>query len=117
MQYLAIMGQYLCARDIEPLEEKGIKVYHCSAYHPASDLSTRGLRDVTTYLRVLCHKNHHTWFNILQLIHCIMNRTPNPTTKVTPHELMIGEKPPPLFHGIPPNIAPLEQIELDMKQH
>ena len=47
----------------EPLEEQGIKVYHCSAYHPASNPSERGLRDVTTFLRVLCNKNHHTWYN------------------------------------------------------
>ena len=31
----------------DPLEENGIKVYHCSAYHPASNPSERGLRDVT----------------------------------------------------------------------
>jgi Integrase core domain. len=64
----------------DSLEEKGIKVYHCSAYHPASNPSERELRDVTAYLRVLCHKNHRTWFKTLPMIHCIMNRTPNPTT-------------------------------------
>ena len=91
------------------------KMYHCSAYHTASNLSERGLRVVTTYLRVLCHKNHCTWFNALPLVDCIMNRTPNPSTKIPSHELMTGEKPPPLFHGIPPNIAPLGQKELDMR--
>ena len=99
----------------EPLEDKGIKVYHCSAYHPASNPSDRGLRDVTTYLRVLCYKNHRTWFNALPLIQCIMNRTPNPTTKITLHELMTGDKPPPLCHGIPPHISPPGQDELDAK--
>jgi Integrase core domain. len=49
----------------EPLEELDIKVYHNSAYHPASNPSERGLRDVTTFLRVLCHKNHRTWYNAL----------------------------------------------------
>ena len=44
-----------------------------------------------------------------------MNRTPNPTSKITPHELMTGEKPTPSFHGIPPNISPPGQAELDNK--
>ena len=44
-----------------------------------------------------------------------MIRMPNPTTKITPHELMTGDKPPPLFYGIPPHISPLGQAELDTK--
>ena len=42
-----------------------------------------------------------------------MNRTPNPTTKITPHELLTGCKPPPLFFGIPTDIIPPNQAELD----
>jgi Integrase core domain. len=57
----------------QPLHERGIKVYHCSAYHPSSNPSERGLRDVTTYLRAFCHKNHKNWFNTLPIIQCIMN--------------------------------------------
>ena len=68
---------------------------------------------MTTFLRVLCHKNHRTWYNALLLIQCIMNRTPNPTTKISPHELLTGNKPPPLFYGIPPDGILPGQAELD----
>ena len=42
-----------------------------------------------------------------------MNRTPNPTTKISPHELFTGNKPPPRFYGIPPYVTPPCQAELD----
>ena len=89
----------------EPLEALGVKVYHCSKYNPASNPSERALRDVTIYLRVLCHRNHKSWFKVIPVVENIMNRSINSITRFTPHELMLGERPPPLFKGIPPGIS------------
>ena len=35
------------------------------------------------------------------MIETIMNRSINSITRLTPHELMLGERPPPQFNGIP----------------
>ena len=45
-----------------------------------------------------------------------MNRTPNPTTRITPHELLTGEIPPPIFKGIPKHITPLGRAVLNKKR-
>ena len=42
-----------------------------------------------------------------------MNRSPNPTTKVSPEKLFTGKEPPPLFQGIPQGIPIPTRDEID----
>ena len=50
------------------LENMIINVYHCSSCHPAWKSNERGLRDMTTYLRIMCNKNHKNWFKVCSII-------------------------------------------------
>ena len=86
------------------LRANDIKVYHSSSYLPQANPSERGLREISTYLRIFCHKSHKTWLEYCPVIEAIMNRSPNPTTRVSPEKLFTGEEPPSLFHGIPQGI-------------
>lgn len=101
------------ARWRNALEEKGIKVYHSSAYHPASNPCERFVKDVSIYLRIFCHHNHKNCFKYCEIIESIMNRSPNPTTKFSPEYLFTGKEPPSLFHGIPPSLPVPTSEEVD----
>ena len=78
--------------------------------------SERILRDIYIYLRAYCHNNHKKWFTYCPIIEAIINRTPNPTTKVSPEKLLTGIEPPSMFHGLPDTIGIPGQTEVDEKR-
>ena len=88
----------------EEFEGAGIKCYHSSRYHASSNPCERIIKDIGIYLRILCHRKQKEWSIHCQSIEQILNRTPNPTTKICPEKLQTGIDPPPLIQGIPHGI-------------
>lgn len=87
------------------LEHEGIKCYHSSMYHGASNASERILKDVGILMRISCNNKQKSWYQYCGLIENILYRTPNPTTKDSPERLITGKDPPSLFHGLPDPIG------------
>ena len=100
----------------EALESRGIKCYHSSKYHACSNPTERVIKDIAIYMRIYCHNKHKSWYSYCALIESILNRCPNPTTKVSPEKLMTGIEPPSLFHGLPETIDIPGQEEVDEKR-
>ena len=98
------------------LEEHQIQCYHSSVYHPQANPSERILRCISIYLRAYCHENHKKWFSYCPLIEAILNRTRNPTTKVSPEKLMTGKEPRNMFEGLPSTVPIPGQPEVDEKR-
>ena len=94
-------------------EQTGTRVYHSSAYFAAGNPTERQIKQITTYLRIFCHKNHKGWFDYIPIIESLMNRTPHGVTQMTPEFLFTGVDPPSIFHGIPPTFPVPNQAELD----
>ena len=97
----------------DAFECRGIKVYHSSAYFPQGNYTERNFKDITTYLRIFCHQNHHSWLDYCPIIENILNRTPNPSSRFAPEALFTGRDPPPLFSGVPTGIRVPDTQELD----
>ena len=98
------------------LEEKGIKCYHPSLYHPQANSCERSLRNICLYLRAYCHSKHTKWHAYCPLVEAIINRTPNPSTQVSPEKLMTGKEPESLFSGIPATVPIPGQVEQNEMQ-
>ena len=88
----------------DELENAGVKCYNSSRYHASSNPCERSIKEIGIYLRVFCHKKQKEWYQYCPIIENILNRSPNPTTKLCPSKLMTGIDPPPLFEGIPQGI-------------
>ena len=99
----------------DALEREGIRCYHSSKYHACANASERILRDVGIYLRVYCHHRQKAWYSYCSVKEHILNRTPNPPTKVSPEKLMTGKEPSSLFYGLPKTIGIPDQAEVDEK--
>ena len=95
------------------LEDNEIKCYHPSLYHPQSYPSERAIRNICLYLRAYCHDKHTIWHAYCPLVEAIINRTPNPSTQVSPEKLMTGKEPESLFAGIPATVPMPGQGEHD----
>ena len=95
------------------LEESNIKCFHPSVYHPQSNPAERSLRNITIYLRAYCHRNHKNWYSYCPIIEAILNRTPNPSTQVSPGKLMTGNEPESMFTGVPESIPATEPAQHD----
>ena len=100
----------------ETLREHDIKCYHSSYYHPISNMAERSIRNVSIYFRAYCHDRQKSWYQYCPMIEAIINRSPNPTTKVCPEKLMTGKEPESLFVGLPATIPVLKQSELDERK-
>ena len=100
----------------QTLEEHNVKCYHSSVYHPVGNACERALRNVKIYLRAYCHDRHKSWYNVCPLIEAIINRSPNPSTEVSPEKLMTGREPESLFEGLPATVPVQGQKEIDERQ-
>ena len=98
------------------LEEHQIQCYHSSVYHLAANRRERILRDISIYLRAYCHDKHKKWFSYCPLIEAILNRTPNPTTKMSPEKLMTGRESRSMFESLPETVEIPEQAEINERQ-
>ena len=97
----------------EELEHEGIKCYNSSRYHASSNPCERIIKEIGIYLRIFCHRKQKEWYLYCPIIEQILNRSPNPTTKLCPEKLMTGLDPPPLFKGIPRGIPIPSDKEID----
>ena len=88
----------------ENLERIGIRCFNSSRYHAASNPCERSIRDIGIYFRIMCHKKQKEWSKHCKTIEDIMNKSPNPTTRVCPETLQTGVDPPQLINGIPQGI-------------
>ena len=95
------------------LDGSNIKCYHPSVYHPQSNPAERALRNITIYLRAYSHRNHKSWYSYCPLIEAILNRTPNPSTMVSPERLMTGKEPEAMFTGVPEPVSVSEPVRHD----
>ena len=100
----------------DALEREGIKCYHSSKYHACANMSESILRDVGIYLRVYCYHRQKAWYSYCSIIEHILNRTPNPFTKISPEKFMTGQEPSSLFYGLPNTIDIPDQTEVDEKE-
>ena len=98
----------------QAFESTGTRVYHSSAYFASGNPSERQLKEVTTYLRIFCNRNHKSWYDYCAVIEKIMNRSPHGVTQMTPEFLFTGTKAASIFQGIPPSIPVPNQEELDL---
>ena len=97
----------------DELESVGVKCYNSSRYHASSNPCERIIKEIGIYFRVFCHKKQKEWYLYCSIIENIINRSPNPTTKLCPFKLMTGIEPPPLFEGIPQGIPVPSNNEID----
>ena len=93
------------------LEANEIKCYYPSLYHPQGNPSERSIRNICLYLRAYCHDKLTKWHAYCPLVEAFINRTPNPTTQVSPEKLMMGKEPESLFAGIPATVPIPGQVE------
>ena len=98
------------------LEENELKCYHPSLYHHQGNPSERSIRNICLYLRAYCHDKHTEWHAYCPLVEAIINRTPNPTTQVSPEKLMTGKEPESLFANIPTTVPIPGQVEQNEMQ-
>lgn len=90
----------------------GVRILHCSSYFPSGNAVERQMRTIGLYLRVFCHKNHKKWLAYCPIIEKILNRSPNPATRITPEFLFTGAAHPPLFTGIPAVGGPTDALSM-----
>ena len=89
----------------ETLGEQNIKLYHSSAYYPQGNPAERAIREVSLYMRILCHKRHSDWYTKCSMIEKVINHSINPTTNVAPIKLMLGLDPDPMINNLPKAIG------------
>jgi hypothetical protein len=78
----------------EILNYYDIRVYKTSLYHPQSNISERGLKEVKRLLRTYCHDKQRDWIKYIEPIEKILNYSTHETTGVSPYQLMLGRRPP-----------------------
>ena len=61
----------------------------------------------------MCHNQHKNWSGKCHIIESLLNETTSSATGKTPHLLMMGKPPPPLFSNIPASIPVPSQVEVD----
>ena len=89
------------------------RVYHSSSYFPSGNFCECSIRDISTCLRIFCHKNHRSWLDYCTIIENILDSSPNPSSKFPPETLFTGKEAPPLFQGVPEGIPVPNAQEID----
>ena len=77
----------------EFLKEKGIQPVFSSKRHPQSNIFERIYRKLSRFFRSLIGENHGSWWSWINIIESCMNETYHETTRFTPKELYLNEKP------------------------
>lgn len=81
---------------------QGVQLHHSSAYHPQSDGQTEAINKcVEGYLRCMCSDRPKEWVQWLPLAEWWYNTTYHSAIKLTPFEVLYGQKPPTHFPYIP----------------
>jgi len=82
---------FISSKYIEKMNENGIKVYHSTPYHPASQVVERCNREINKMCRIYCHEQHTSWPNVIEFIENCLNLSVHCTTECIPYELMFGK--------------------------
>ena len=78
----------------EALEERGIKMALTSIRHPQGNMVERTNRELARFFRTFLPEDRHdSWYDWIQEIETVLNESYHDTTKITPHEALLGDKP------------------------